>query len=139
MKILAPLLAAYVAFAALVDRDAPLGTYSGLSETHSTVAFELKARGKAVVTTEYYDGEGDPSKIVDKQVAGTWAYNQPTLTIRYGAYRDEFRRAENCADEHPCFRFHKSRGKKQSPLSVSFPFVNWNAAKLSVVPHSETK
>jgi hypothetical protein len=128
MKILLPLLAAYVAFAAFSGEDAPLGVYSGLSESHSTVAFELKDKGVAEVTTEYYDGEGDDSKIIDRKVPGTWAYTAPTLTIRYGAYRDEFRRDKKCGDGLPCFRFLRSRGKKKSPLDVPYEFINWGNA-----------
>lgn len=129
MKFLLPILGAYVAFAAFSSSKAPLGTYSGASETHSTVAFELKPDGKAVVTTEYYDGEGDPKKVIDKKVKGSWAYAEPLLTIRFGAYRDTFRAKADCAgaEGHPCFVFEKSRGKQNSPLAVSFDFINYDA------------
>jgi len=127
VKFLLPLLGAYVAFAAFVSSKAPLGTYSGYSETHRTVAFELKPDGKAVVTTLYDDGEGDPAKEIDEKVKGSWAYAEPMLTIRYGAYRDDFRYTQGCEPEgHPCFRFERSRGKNPSPLQVTYDFINWD-------------
>lgn len=115
-------------FAHLVFADSlpPMGTYSGLSETHSTVAFELMRDGKALVTTDFYDGEGDKARIVDKKVKGSWTYKVPALTITFGMYTDHFNKVSDCYESRPCFKFDKSETKTKSPLNVKYEFVNWD-------------
>lgn len=124
MKMLLPFFIAHVAFA---ESLLPLGTYSGFSESHSTVAFELMKDGKALITTEFYDGEGDKKKVIDKKEKGSWTYKEPTLTVTFGKYKDHFKKGTNCYENRPCFKFDSSESKEKSPLDVTYEFVNWDA------------
>ncbi len=106
-----------------------IGTYSGFSETHSTVAFKLMEDGQALVTTDFYDGEGDKRKVIVKRVKGSWTYKEPMLTITFGKHTDYFKKRTDCYESRPCFRFDKSIAKEKSPLNVEYEFVNWDAKR----------
>lgn len=87
-----PVIFASTILLAGTEADVPLGTYSGFSETHSTVAFELLKDGSANVTTEFYDGEREKAKQMNKNVPGTWVYNSPILTVTFGQFKDQFKK-----------------------------------------------
>jgi hypothetical protein len=123
MKLLSLFFFAHLVFAESLP---PLGTYSGFSETPSTVAFELMKNGKALITTDFYDGEGDKKKIIDKKTKGSWAYNEPILKIVFGERTDHFKKGTDCYEGRPCFKFNKSESKKKNPLDVDYEFINWD-------------
>jgi len=82
--------------------------------------------GKALITTDFYDGEGNKKKVIDKKIKGSWTYQDPTLTVKFGKHKDHFKKGTDCYENRPCFKFDKSESKEKSPLNVEYEFVNWD-------------
>lgn len=127
-----PLVLLFLASTSIADempKTPLLGTYSAFTEADWTVAFELKAAGKARVTTEYnyeYDEKGKRIER-EKNVAGTWEFQSPNLILSYEGYKDKFVQSPDCYEKKPCFKYNASVEKKsaKSPLDVKFEFINW--------------
>ncbi len=98
-----------------------LGVYAGAPIVNDTVAFELQANEKAIVTSDYFNSDGNRTMKPKNLIRGTWKYKEPFLLITFGKFQDKLRK-ENCPQLNPCFKFENSEGKGLSPLNVPYGF-----------------